>query len=173
MNAASSQIKVAVLDGLTVVKVSGRANMGVSPQFKQLLLGLHERGPRRIALELSECQLMDSTFSGVLAGLAEKFSGGSVAAKPICLISPNAKVIDLLGSLGVEELFEIHTGAELAQEQFKPVEPLAPTSKAEMTRTCLEAHQLLCALNPANVNKFKDVTAFLAEDLKRIEAGAQ
>jgi hypothetical protein len=29
------------------------------------------------------------------------------------------------------------------------------------------------ALNPANVEKFKDVTAFLAEDVKRLEGGAK
>ena len=39
-----------------------------------------------------------------------------------------------------------------------------------MTRNCLEAHETLMEINPANVNKFKDVTRFLAEDLKRQES---
>ena len=42
--------------------------------------------------------------------------------------------------------------------------------KVESTRTCLEAHQTLMNVNPANIPKFKDVTKFMAEDLKRLEA---
>jgi hypothetical protein len=44
--------------------------------------------------------------------------------------------------------------------------PGSPT-KAEVTRTCLEAHQILADLNPANAAKFKDVAQFLAEGLKK------
>jgi hypothetical protein len=49
--------------------------------------------------------------------------------------------------------------------------PASPT-REEVQRTCLEAHQLLMEINPANVAKFKDVAAFLAEDLKKLKAGA-
>ena len=45
-----------------------------------------------------------------------------------------------------------------------------PTHK-EITSTSLEAHQTLMAVNPENVNRFKDVTKFLAEDLKTLEKG--
>jgi hypothetical protein len=34
----------------------------------------------------------------------------------------------------------------------------------------LEAHQTLMAIDPRNVSKFKEVTAFLAEDLKRLKS---
>jgi hypothetical protein len=40
----------------------------------------------------------------------------------------------------------------------------------ENTRNCLEAHKLLMDMDPANVDKFKDVTAFLEQDLQRQEA---
>jgi hypothetical protein len=39
----------------------------------------------------------------------------------------------------------------------------------EITRTSLEAHQTLMEVNPENVARFKDVTQFLAEDLRSIE----
>ena len=41
-------------------------------------------------------------------------------------------------------------------------------SREETTRACLEAHQTLITLNPENATKFKEVTQFLAEDLKRL-----
>jgi hypothetical protein len=36
-----------------------------------------------------------------------------------------------------------------------------------VARTCIEAHQTLMAISPANAAKFKDVTQFLTEGLKR------
>jgi hypothetical protein len=41
-----------------------------------------------------------------------------------------------------------------------------------MTEACLEAHRTLMNVNPGNVAKFKDVTQFLAEDLKRMKTPA-
>jgi hypothetical protein len=55
-------------------------------------------------------------------------------------------------------------------EQTQPVPHTAvKASKEETTRACLEAHQTLMEVNPANVARFKDVGQFLAEDLKRIK----
>jgi hypothetical protein len=55
-----------------------------------------------------------------------------------------------------------------AEVQVSNPEPANP-SRVEITRTCLEAHQTLMAMNPDNVARFKDVTQFLAEDLKSLE----
>lgn len=165
-----TKMLVAVFDGLTVVKIAGRANANATVDLKQLFYGLRERGHRRFALELSECQMMDSSFSGTLAMLGQKLATGD-GCSAIALISPNAKVVGLLESLGVENLFTLLTPDGLKADEFKPVEPAAaPAPRAEITRTCLEAHQLLGALNPANVAKFKDVNAYLADDLKKLEA---
>jgi hypothetical protein len=41
----------------------------------------------------------------------------------------------------------------------------------DLQRTCLEAHERLMAANPENVARFKDVTRFLAEDLRKAETG--
>ena len=38
-----------------------------------------------------------------------------------------------------------------------------------MSRTCLDAHQTLMEINPANIPKFKDVAQFLADDLKNLK----
>jgi hypothetical protein len=44
----------------------------------------------------------------------------------------------------------------------------APT-KEEISRNCLQAHELLMRINPDNIPKFKEVTQFLAEDLRRMK----
>jgi hypothetical protein len=123
-------------------------------------------------LEVSECQLMDSTFLGVLAGLGLKFSGernGSERAT-LGLLNPSDRISDLIENLGIDHLFQIHKGSAPPASELNPVEkPASAPDRKETTRTCLEAHRLLMEINPANVSKFKDVTRFLEEDLKKME----
>jgi hypothetical protein len=40
-----------------------------------------------------------------------------------------------------------------------------------VTHACIEAHQILMDISPANAAKFKDVTQFLAEGLKKPKSG--
>jgi len=55
-------------------------------------------------------------------------------------------------------------------EAAESVEQGAAPDKTDLTRTSLEAHQTLIDANPGNEAKFKEVTRFLEEDLKRQEA---
>jgi anti-sigma B factor antagonist len=172
MNGNSPQILVAVIDDQPVIKITGRANFTLSVDFKRLVSSLRERGYQRFALELSACQMMDSTFLGVLAGLGLK---SAETAPPnqsaVCLFGANSRILDMLDNLGVRHLFRALELPAPVPDRFEAVESTQATPKVEVSRTCLEAHQILMAINPANVNKFKDVTAFFAEDLKRLEAG--
>jgi hypothetical protein len=119
--------------------------------------------------------MMDSTFLGVLAGLALKLAED----RPECpqalnLIAANERVLDMLDNLGVQHLFRIVKNSAPPPGSFTAVESSgASAPKAEISRTCLEAHELLMAVNPENVSKFKDVAAFMAEELKRHEGGAK
>jgi hypothetical protein len=67
-------------------------------------------------------------------------------------------------------LFKVVTGPLELPGVLKTCTPESsnPTHE-ELTRTSLEAHQTLMEVNPENVARFKDVTQFLAEDLKCIE----
>ena len=86
------------------------------------------------------------------------------------LANPSARIFELLENLGVLPLFKVTTGALQLPDDAKASAPdsVNPT-QAQITRTCLEAHQTLMAVNPDNVARFKDVTQFLAEDLKNLE----
>jgi len=173
MSANSPQLQVAMIEGAPVVKITGRANFTLGVDFKRLTSVLRERGHKRFALELSGCQMMDSTFLGVLAGLGLKSAETSDEKdSAVCLFGASSRILDMLDNLGVRHLFRALSIPDTDKASFEAVEPTGEaTSKAEVSRTCLEAHQLLMAINPANVDKFKDVTAFLAEDVKRLEEG--
>jgi anti-anti-sigma regulatory factor len=167
----SARLSVLVGKDFACVKIAGRANFTFSPDFKTLLAELMQKGYGHFIIDLSECVLMDSTFLGVLAGFGIKLNKGTPTDKSgIELSNPNARVTELLENLGVLQLFKIINGAvelsgDVSVQTPAPVNP----SHEEITRTSLEAHQALMAVNPDNVPRFKDVAQFLAEDLKNLE----
>lgn len=170
MNNGPANLQVWVGDKAVCVRIAGRAGFQCSVDFRTLITTLWQQGQTRFILDLTECQLMDSTFLGVLAGLGLRFGGekrGSVQAT-IELLNPTSRVADMLDNLGIMHLFKIIAGDAPSADRMNPVQqPACKADKKEISRTCLEAHKLLMEINPDNVPKFKDVTRFLEEDLKR------
>ena|SRR3984885_4015474 len=168
---SSANLSVLVGKNFACIKIAGRANFASSPDFKTLLNELAQKGFRHFIIDLSECVLMDSTFLGVLAGFGLKLNPhGAPAERGIELHNATARVSELLENLGAAQLFKVTSGVLKLPDDVKTCTPEStnPTHE-EITRTSLEAHQTLMAMNPENVVRFKDVTQFLAEDLKCLE----
>jgi len=88
------------------------------------------------------------------------------------LLNANARVTELLENLVALHLFKTTSGALPLPDVIRTCTPESINpSHEEITRTSLEAHQTLMTVNPDNVARFKDVTQFLAEDLKTLEKG--
>jgi anti-sigma B factor antagonist len=169
-------MSVSVGETCACVKIAGRANFTSSIDFKTLIQELLQKGYTYFVLDLAECTLMDSTFLGVLAGFGLKTYGPQADNIPrtIELFNPNARIAELLENLGVLHLFKLVQGEVILPEKTEPQShtPGAP-SREEVTRTCLEAHRTLMNIHPDNVPRFKDVAAFLAEDLKKLKVAPQ
>jgi anti-anti-sigma regulatory factor len=173
MSTSSAKLSVLVGKDFACLKIAGRANFSFSPDFKTLLTELSQKGYNRFVIDLSECVLMDSTFLGVLAGFGIKLNqAGASDQRGIELLNANARVTELLENLGALHLFKTTSGALPLPDGIRACTPesIKPTHE-EITRTSLEAHQTLMSVNPDNIARFKDVTQFLAEDLKTLEKG--
>jgi anti-sigma B factor antagonist len=166
----SASLSVLIGKNCAAIKIIGRANFSSSPDFKALVEGLMQKGYARFLIELSQCVLMDSTFLGVLSGFGLRLNGNGTDERGLKLFNANERVRELLENLGTLHLFEMKAGELKMPEDAQPCtpEPLNPTHE-QIARTSLEAHQTLMAVNPENVIRFKDVTLFLAEDLKSLE----
>lgn len=154
------------------IRIRGRADATASVAFKELLHELRERHFKHYELELSDCQIMDSTFLGVLCGFAQKCEAEPAGAqrKPI-LFNANNRVTGLLTSLGVDEMFDFCQGNPVNRGPCEPFSsPSDEPSRERVGSTSLEAHKTLMSLNPENIPKFKDLTEFLAEDLKKLRS---
>jgi anti-sigma B factor antagonist len=171
MSTPSAKLLVFASGHLACVKIVGRANFTSSIDFKTLLNELLHQNYACLLVDLSECVLMDSTFLGVLAQFGLKTNPANTPGKNgIELLNPNVRVAELLENLGALQLFQIINGTLQLPDDVKTctLEPTNPTHE-EITRTSLEAHQTLMAVNPENIARFKDVTQFLAEDLKNLK----
>ena len=170
MTNVPNNLSVAVLDELAVIKIKGRANAPLSVQFKSLAVQLRDGGRKNLVVDLSECEMMDSTFLGVLAGLVANVipANAQEGRFGVRLLNAAPRLVELLENLGVDHLFKFVRGPTPLGATVSAVAE-ATTSKVELNRTCLEAHELLMALNPENIPKFKDVAQFLAEDLRKSE----
>ena len=166
-------MSLAIVDHTAFIRVPGRANFTSSIDFKTAVNALRQRGIEHLIVDLSQCVTMDSTFLGVLAGMAiglieEKGSKPEVDLK---LLNPNQRVADLLENLGVVHLFTVVQDPNCCPDCFTVAKADGDgPSKLEISKNCLEAHTTLMEVNPANVPKFKEVTQFLAEDLRRISS---
>jgi anti-sigma B factor antagonist len=173
MSPPPAKLSIWMDDQLACIKIVGRANFTSSVDFKALINELLQQGLRCFVLDLSECVLMDSTFLGVLAGFGLKLSGGNgqPARGGIELLNPSERILELLETLGVLHLFRVIQGALTPPAQSPAQErKLTTPNKDEANLTCYEAHRTLMEISPSNVPKFKDVTQFLAEKLKKTGA---
>lgn len=170
MNTPSASMLVFVGEGYACIRIIGRANFNSSIDFKRLVNELLVKGLGRFVLDLSECVLMDSTFLGVLAGFGLKLNPGQKPDSPIELLNPNTRITELLENLGVLHLFCVVQEPATVPNDCAESKVQASTehSREEVTSACLEAHKTLMAMNPENVQRFKDVTQFLAEDLQKL-----
>jgi anti-anti-sigma regulatory factor len=174
MNPPSAKLLVWAGEQCACIRIIGRANFTSSIDLKTLISQLLQQGCSYFVLDLAECVLMDSTFLGVLAGFGLKLSAGNgdQGKHGIELLNPSPRIIELLDTLGVLHLFKVTQGSVQLPEQaeHRTHTPANPT-KAEVTHACIEAHQILMDISPANAAKFKDVTQFLAEGLKKPKSG--
>ena len=170
MSAAAPRLLVWVGSASACIRIAKRADFTLSVDFKELLKELLRRGCRCLVMDLSGCEFMDSTFLGVLATFGRELSrgNGAQAAQRIELYNASAPLTELLDTMGVLDLFRISQGTPTLPADSQPLERKAITpSKAEVSRTCIEAHQALMDISPANIARFKDVAQFLAESLKK------
>jgi anti-sigma B factor antagonist len=167
-------ITAAFIDQTAVIRVEGRGSFKVSPPMKQFIHQvINTRSAERIIIDMSDCTGMDSTFMGVLAGVA-----CYIKSKPdfeFKLINLSAKNQKLLITLGVDRVvdYSLFTPSEdqsLLSQPTSGIQTLEPdfSNKLEAAKTTLEAHKTLVDINPNNYDKFKSVLEFLQNDVNSL-----
>lgn len=165
MGMPDDSVDVAIQGGVAYVRVHGRGTFKIAPGLKQFGMAAMEQGCTRLLVEMGDCLGMDSTFMGVLAGLAVclKKKDGEIVLRHL-----SEKNVFLVKILGLSHLVNVEQGGVI-----DPIMPagsrvlVAGTDKEMITQTMITAHETLVEVSPDNIVKFKEVLAFLKEDLKR------
>jgi anti-anti-sigma factor len=167
-------ITAAYVDQTAVIRVEGRGSFKVSPPMKQFIHQvINNRTADTILIEMSRCTGMDSTFMGVIAGIA-----CCVKSKPHLnfeLVNVSERNKKLMSTLGVDRV--VNYSMTTTPEQSDLLSQLGvdnqtleagPSDKLEAAKTTLEAHETLVDIHPENFQKFKSVLEYLQDDVRNL-----
>lgn len=169
-----NQILAATVDNCTLVAVSGAGTFKLAPAFKQAAQAARLAGSALIVVDMAGCLSLDSTFMGAIA--SQGFASQKADSTEFVLINLSPAAAALLKGLGVDRILKIYpTGGlpagigDLSQltQNLRPIEKTT-LGAHDMTALMYDAHETLTRADPENLQRFKDVLAFLREDLKRL-----
>ncbi len=172
---SGEQLHVAIQDGVAYVRLRDRGSFKISKAMKQFGVSVIERNIGTIVVDMSECVSMDSTFMGVIAGLAFRIKKKQGRMYMVNL-SPRTR--GLLSTLGLDQLVETCMAGATPPEverifaSDREMQALAPDqgSQRETAEMMLEAHENLVRASPENLPRFKDVLTFLREDITKADS---
>lgn len=147
-----------------LVLIQGRATYTTCRAFGEFLEAAPQSGRRVLIIDLKNCASIDSTVLGLIAGAATDFRKIN---GEIYLQNATGRIRDVITNLGLPELLtllpegESHPAATALLNSEMEEKSAAPACNG----TILQAHETLMAANPENIARFKDVVAFMREDL--------
>ena len=150
-----------------LVRIEGRASFLNSACLRDFIQQMMKSGKARFVVDFLRCTSMDSTFLGVLAGIALELRRRSPKGS-LVLTRMGQRNLELVRNLGLHKLLAID-----ASEAGTNIEacdtPLVCGDRGELenARLVLEAHENLVSAE-SNRGKFQDVLVFMKN---RVEQG--
>jgi anti-sigma B factor antagonist len=167
------KVWVALHKQTALIRVDGRGSFKVSTALKEFGLSALQAGCQTAVLDMSRCIGMDSTFMGVLAGLASRLKQRNGGTMVLLNLAPRTR--GLVATLGLDQVVQAYEPGQ-TPDALKGVAALSEglsalqggaENRLDTTRTMIEAHENLVDLSPENLPRFKDVLTYLREDLNR------
>lgn len=142
------------------VRINGRGNFKLGPTLKAYVVSAIQRGCRRLMVDSQGCTAMDSTFMGVLAGLAMHLQGcgGTVV---VVRLAPQLR--EALMTLGLDRLLQLPAGAEPEAPALQRLD-ITP-DLANAAANILAAHENLIASHPGNRPRFNELVTQLKNEI--------
>ena len=151
-----------------IVRIDGRACFQNCSHLRDFMTQMARAGKSRFVFDFTGCTSMDSTFLGVLAGVALELrkrdpKGGLILAHV------GARNLELIRNLGLHRLMTVDISDSAPNSDRCDVPLTCPeSSELEKARLVLDAHENLVDADGANLSKFQDVLAFMRN---RIDQG--
>jgi anti-anti-sigma factor len=154
-------------DDVHVLRFVGEIRYPSAPGLQQFVDKLLADKPlARIAIDLTETTLIDSTNLGLLAHLAQRVSerGGP----RVTILSTRNELNEMLRSMAFDEVFDLVAGED-GHPGASDVIRSEPGTREETVQTVLQAHRALMKLSQHNHQTFREVVRALEQSLGRSE----
>lgn len=150
------------------VRVVGLATMANSTTFKEFADRMQAEGYRLFVVDLAECRGVDSTFMGLLLGIAH----AGERRDALMVVNANPHCRKQLESIGLHRLLKIQAEpAGLPKDLQLHELPEAEVSPIQRLKLIMKAHQDLIAIDKKNEEKFGAFLKDLAKNLRGGESG--
>jgi len=151
-----------------VVRLEGRACHANCACLRDFLTQMLAQAKTRFVMDFQHCSSMDSTFLGILAGVAlELRRQKPPGSLTLCRVS--RRNLELLRNLGLHRLLTVEAG-DFPMDFGRGTAALdcaTAHNDLQTARLVLAAHENLIAADSANQNRFEDVLAFLRNRLEQ------
>jgi anti-sigma B factor antagonist len=160
---ARSLVSVGCSQNTVWVKVEGRGTFQNSGGLKTYAVDMIQQGYRRFVVDLEQCEMMDSTFMGMLTSISLRLRDCGDGGMEVVGASPRTS--GLLANLGLDQLFSV----KKAGDPTAAAAPLSLPAHEEAPRPAsahemLAAHEALAEAAPANAIRFRDVLELLQKE---------
>ena len=179
MTNGMTAIHVASMAQTVFVRVKGRGTFQNSQSLRKFAGERIEIGSADFVIDLAQCAGMDSTFLGVLAGIALRLRqnehGGSLR-----VVNAGDRNRELLQTMGLDRLFAAISGVGETDGVVAPADAefqVLPgndwsagrprTDEIETAKLMLQAHEDLIRADQRNQPRFANVTGVLREQIER------
>lgn len=144
------------------VRVVGRGTFECSPELKEHVRKLIEKGYHEYIINLIDCEQMDSTFMGTIAGIAQRLRKEGKGLLKV--VNANSYNQEQMENLGLDQLFSIQP---LSHGKEQPPsddcyccckKPILSRESEKLARreVLISAHKALVLANQANAKKFQN-----------------
>lgn len=146
-----------------IVRINGKANYLNCNSFREFIEQMLSQDRYHFLVDFENCQGMDSTFLGILAGTAlELRKEKSAGSLTLCKLSERNQ--ELITNLGLQNLLTIsNNGTDVEAGKFDQLE----NEEVSDARNVLKAHENLTKADKQNEAKFQDVISFLKNQVEQ------
>ena len=169
---SQGQYLIAASEDSFYVRVVGLATMMNCVPLQDVLDDVRRRGVRRFIFDLEGCSGFDSTFMGILVGMARGGHDGSVLSgdgeadgTSVFLVNVAPAHSKLLAGVGVDRMVRLHPGPVRLPENGLEKLAEGPVDPVRRVRSMVGAHENLVRLGGPNVEKFGAMLDALKREL--------
>lgn len=113
-------LAIRTVEGRTVLEVAGEIDVYTAPQLRERLIALVDDGVRKVIVDLSRVEFLDSTGLGVLVGGLKRLRsvGGDLV-----LVCSHERLLKIFRITGLDRVFTLHDSVDEAVSATDPADP--------------------------------------------------